>query len=259
MSALMYHDIVAAGAEDASGFMGRDAALYKITPRQFDEHLDAIARAREGSPHPLSVTVTFDDGGVSGLAAAEALEKRGLAGHFFVTVNYIGTRGFLTRSEIAQLRRRGHRVGSHSCSHPLRMGHCAWLQLVDEWVRSRAVLSDILGEDVHLGSVPGGDFAPRVAKAAAQAGYVKLFTSEPTSRLQEAHGVTLIGRFTVRRRTTAATAAAFAAGAGFACTQQALAWNAKKLTKHLAGERYLRWRRWLLRHGDDITWGDQRS
>ena len=32
MTALMYHDVVAPGADDASGFPGRDAALYKVTP-----------------------------------------------------------------------------------------------------------------------------------------------------------------------------------------------------------------------------------
>ena len=40
--ALMYHDVVPAGAEDTSGFPGRDAALYKVTPELFDTHLEAI-------------------------------------------------------------------------------------------------------------------------------------------------------------------------------------------------------------------------
>ena len=44
MNALMYHDVVAAGDEDSSGFPGRDAALYKVTPETFAAHLDAIAR-----------------------------------------------------------------------------------------------------------------------------------------------------------------------------------------------------------------------
>ena len=71
-------------------------------------------------------------------------------------------------------------IGSHSCSHPLRMGHCSWPQLLDEWSRSRAILSDIVGADVRDASVPGGDFAPQVAEAAARAGITRLFTSEPT-------------------------------------------------------------------------------
>ena len=45
MNALMYHDVVPEGAEDTSGFPGRDAALYKVTPRQFEAHLDAIQKS----------------------------------------------------------------------------------------------------------------------------------------------------------------------------------------------------------------------
>jgi len=271
MTALMYHDVVAAGEEDSSGFPGRDAALYKVTPELFAEHLDAIVCAQPGTlldPRcrpdlpdllaPPDPVFTFDDGGASAMAAADALERRGLIGHFFITTNYVGTRGFVTEGNLRELARRGHVIGSHSCSHPLRMGHCFWTQLVDEWLRSRTILGDILGSEVTVASVPGGDFAPQVAEAAAAAGLTRLFTSEPTSDSRQAFGVTLIGRFAIQRWTTARTAAALAAGDWLPCTQQAVVWNAKKMTKRLGGERYLQIRKLLLGHGDDVRWGDTR-
>jgi len=258
VNALMYHDVVPAGAEDTSGFPGRDAALYKVTPRQFDAHLNAIQRSMAATA-ASGFTATFDDGGAAAMTAADALERRGLRGEFFVTVNYIGRAGFLTRTALLELARRGHRIGSHSCSHPLRMAHCAWPQLIHEWAHSRAVLSDVLSEDVCTGSVPGGDFAPRVANAAAEAGYVRLFTSEPTSRQRDVHGLTVSGRFAIRGWTTASTAAALAAGQILPCAQQAVLWNARKLTKRLGGEHYLRLRRLLLQHGDHVRWGDESS
>src|SRR6476659_11173864 len=149
----MYHDIVAAGDEDSSGFPGRDAALYKITPEIFAAHLDAIASTATAALAPL---ITFDDGGKSAIAAAQMLEERGWRGWFFVTTNYIGTRGFLSAADIRQLASRGHVVGSHACSHPLRMGHCSRPQLIEEFSRSRSVLSDLVGSDVRVASVPGG-------------------------------------------------------------------------------------------------------
>jgi peptidoglycan/xylan/chitin deacetylase (PgdA/CDA1 family) len=263
MTALMYHDIVAAGTENSSGFPGRDAALYKVTPDVFASHLDAIAHARSPSALPAPPALpdplfTFDDGGVSAMVAADALERRGFVGHFLITANYIGTRGFVTEHDIRELARRGHVIGSHSCSHPLRMGHCPWAQLVDEWWRSRTILTDILGSDVRIASVPGGDFTPQVAEAAAEAGIAQLFTSEPTSESRQAFGVTLIGRFAIQRWTTALTAAALAAGDWLPCAQQAVVWNAKKMTKRLGGERYLQIRKLLLGHGDEVQWGDQR-
>jgi peptidoglycan/xylan/chitin deacetylase (PgdA/CDA1 family) len=222
---------------------------------KFDAHLDAILHSA-GQAAARDFVATFDDGGIGAMAAADALDRRGLIGSFFITVNYIGTRGFVTRRDLTDLRSRGHRIGSHSCSHPLRMGHCGWSQLIHEWTHSRAVLSDILSEDIKIGSIPGGDFAPAVASAAAQAGYTGLFTSEPTPAAREAHGVRLIGRFAIRRSTTAARAAALAAGRFGPCAQETLIWNAKKLVKRIGGQRYLTLRRALLRHGTQVHWGD---
>ena len=128
MTALMYHDVVAEGMEDTSGFPGRDAARYKVTPARFESHLDAIA----GSYGAHRPAITFDDGGASALGAADVLERYGLRGHFFVTVNYIGKPGFLHPAGIRELHDRGHEVGSHSCSHPLRMGHLPPARLRDE-------------------------------------------------------------------------------------------------------------------------------
>lgn len=260
MTALMYHDLVRPDEEDSSGFPGRDAALYKVTPETFAEHLDALSPpGRPGLPGPRDPVITFDDGGVSAMAAADMLEARERIGHFFVTANYIGTRGFLSEDQIRELAQRGHVIGSHSCSHPLRMGHCPWPQLLDEWSRSRSILGAIVGREIDEASVPGGDFAPQVAEAAARAGITRLFTSEPTAEARHAFGLTLVGRFAVQHWTTAATAAALAAGEWLPCARQAVMWNAKKMTKRLGGERYLQIRKLLLRHGNDVQWGDTKG
>jgi peptidoglycan/xylan/chitin deacetylase (PgdA/CDA1 family) len=247
----MYHDIVAPGLADSSGFPGRDAARYKVSPSVFADHLRAIC-AKGAAP-----VLTFDDGGASAMEAADILERFGLRGRFFVTANYVGTPGFVDAAGLRELHRRGHVVGSHSCSHPLRMGHCSLAQLRHEWTRSRAVLADALGADVLEASVPGGDFAPAVAETAAAAGFVTLFTSEPAPGSRRAFGLDLRGSFTIHSWTTAATAAGLAAGARLPAARQALTWNAKKLSKRLGGEQYLRVRRLVLRHGDEVRWGDE--
>jgi peptidoglycan/xylan/chitin deacetylase (PgdA/CDA1 family) len=251
-AALMYHDIVPAGSEDSSGFPGRDAALYKITPELFESHLRAV-RQQSGTDGPL---LTFDDGGVSALVAADLLEAEGLRGCFFVTADYIGTRGFLDHRGLRALHARGHTIGSHSCSHPLRMGRCRRERLVEEWTRSRKILSDIVGEATAAASVPGGDFTLVVAHTAAEAGFATLFTSEPTDRVRQELGLMVHGRYTIQRRTSPATVAALARGSRVAAARQKILWNAKKAGKRLAGPAYLRVRKLLLRHGDDVRWGD---
>jgi peptidoglycan/xylan/chitin deacetylase (PgdA/CDA1 family) len=252
----MYHDVVEPGRGDVSGFPGRDADSYKVTAGQFRAHLEAILLR---VPPTILPVFTFDDGGSGASVAADILETVGQRGHFFVTTNYIGTRGFIGAAAMRDLDRRGHVIGSHSCSHPLRIGHCSSGRLRDEWKRSRAAISAILGRDITAASVPGGDFKPAVAAAAAEAGFTDLFTSEPTTITRHAFGLALQGRFTIRSWTTARTAAALSAGDYLPRTQQALAWNVKKLGKQLGGERYLTIRRLLLGDGRHVQWGDCRD
>src|SRR5262245_36114604 len=172
MIALMYHDVVAAKDADVSGFPGRDAARYKVAPEQFAKHLRTLAStlaARPDAQTPSAPTITFDDGGSAAMLAAELLDRHRFVGHFFITTNYIGSPGFVHAAHLRDLRARGHSVGSHSASHPLRIGHCSWPQLVDEWMRSCDALEQLLGEQVECASVAGGALAVDVARAAGAA------------------------------------------------------------------------------------------
>ena len=255
MIALMYHDVVPGGAEDSSGFRGRDAALYKVTPAVFTSHLEALEMCPAVCPaHPI---ITFDDGGASGLYAADELDRHGRRGYFFITANYIGMSGFLDVGALRELHARGHFIGSHSCSHPLRMARCGDRQLSLEWSASRTRLSDLLGADVVAASVPGGDYDERVGTAARDAGYTLLFTSEPTRRSTPLGSLHVNGRFTIRRGTSASAVAGLASGAWLPCARQAIAWAARKSAKRIGGSSYVRARKLMLRHGDEVRWGDQ--
>jgi len=261
MIALMYHDVVVEGRENDSGFPGPDARSYKVTLRQFRNHLDAIlaALSRPARPALPALILTFDDGGASARVAADELEARGLRGHFFITGSRIGSPAFVDLTAIRDLDRRGHVVGSHSWSHPLRIGHCSRQRLAEEWNRSRDVLAGAVGHSISWASVPGGDFAPAVAEAASDAGFSDLFTSEPTSASHRAYGLSIHGRYTIRTWTRPATAAALARGGWLPRGGQALVWNVKKLGKRLGGERYLQCRRLILGDEPGVRWGDCRD
>jgi peptidoglycan/xylan/chitin deacetylase (PgdA/CDA1 family) len=118
---LIYHDIASAQELDVHGFPGPLAARYKLSPEQFEAHLDAIA-ATGVTVAPFTAggqaAITFDDGGSSALHAAAALEARGWRGSFFITTGRIDTPGFLSTDQVRELAQRGHEVGSHSRTHP---------------------------------------------------------------------------------------------------------------------------------------------
>jgi peptidoglycan/xylan/chitin deacetylase (PgdA/CDA1 family) len=266
--ALMYHDVVPAGHEESSGFAGAGAARYKLTPEQFEAHLHAIrarvARAAEtsvmlASSVPLAggfgragsgadmrtaavntpMLLTFDDGGRCAGRIADALERHGWRGHFFVTSSRIDGPGFLQSGTIRDLRGRGHVIGSHSHTHPVRMSHCTEVRLREEWHRSIETLSDVVGEGVTCASVPGGYHSDLVARTAADAGVRFLFTSRPTSRAHRVGDMWVIGRYVLQRSTSAAVAAGIAAGDVTPRLWQAAVWNVKGACKRLGGARYL--------------------
>jgi len=254
---LEYHDVVPAAAFSSSGFSGPGADSYKLTTAAFDAHLAAIAatgtragvsgeEAVASSPAGTSdgrarVLLTFDDGGRSALTEiAPRLESLGWRGHFFMTTSQIGATGFLTAGDLRELHARGHVVGSHSHSHPIRMSACSVDELRGEWKESVALHSDILRTPVRAASVPGGYFSQVVAETAADAGIRLLFTSEPTVRPMRVGSCTVLGRYTLRRDDPGAYAANLVAASHRARLRQWSIWNAKKVLKALGGESYLR-------------------
>jgi len=255
---LIYHDVVENSDFDSSGIPGNGAARYKLNIDEFRQHLEAINEHLESKPRTSSVIqerrngqvpflLTFDDGGSSAYNyIADLLESLGWYGHFLITTNFIGNPTFLNQEQIRGLRKRGHILGSHSCSHPMRMSTCSWEQLVEEWGRSVDILSDILGEQINIASVPGGYYSRRVAKAAASAGINILFTSEPTSRCHDINGCKVIGRYMVLRGMSPKLIAKIATGKLLPRIQQSLLWNLKKIPKNLGGEYYLKARRFIL-------------
>ena len=254
---LEYHDIVAGDDFEASGFGGAAAASYKLGRASFTGHLGAIAaagarvaRVDELPAGPAPVLLTFDDGGSGALsAAAPALEPYRWPGHFFVTTGRIGSAGFLDAAGIRALDAAGHVIGSHSESHPIRFAALPRAEMLREWTASREALEAILGRAVTVASVPGGYFSPAVAETAAEAGIRLLFTSEPVSRVGEIAGCRVFGRYTLRRASTAAEAAALAAGRPAARAGQWVGWNAKKVVKRLGGRAYLALRERIFERG----------
>lgn len=247
----MYHDIVSGDDVGSSGFAGSSADAYKLGLKAFQTHLAAIAAEERAAPGVVTARaaasatyITFDDGGRGAyLFAAPALEERGWRGHFFVATDFIDQPNFLRAGEIAELHRRGHVIGTHSASHPMRMAMCSRTELRSEWTRSIQRLSDILGEQVTTGSVPGGMYSNVVAEEANEAGIRYLFNSEPVTTLQHLHACTVLGRFTVKRNTSPTYIRSLAGGKLIPRATEYLTWNFKKAAKSMGGEAYWRYRR----------------
>lgn len=253
---LLFHDVVPSGRFDLSGFQSPDADIYKLDCSAFERHLAAIGECAPEPPELVcdqqSATVrtllmTFDDGGVSAATfIADMLDTRRWLGHFLVTTNFIGTPGFLHASQIRELHSRGHVIGSHSCSHPLRMAACSAAQLDREWGESVARLQDILGSPIEVASIPGGYYGNNVAMAAAAAGIRHLFTSEPVTSIRTVDGCLIYGRFSVHQGVRPEWVGSVVAGNVLPRMQRLLFWNAKKVLKRAGGAAWIEARRRII-------------
>lgn len=258
---LLYHDVVYGTDWESSGFSGPGTARYKLSRREFESHLRAIASVRASQPklatemrqdiaNDFPFLVTFDDGGESAYTViADLLEERGWKAHFFVTAGQIGTKGFMSAEQVRGLRKRGHLIGSHSFSHPKRMANCSAEDLRMEWSKSVEILSNIISESVVAASVPGGYFSKRVAEIASAAGIQTLFNSEPTTTVRVINGCYVIGRFNILRGMNPAVSADLVSRHSSGRPKQWIYWNFKKTMKTLGGRYWIAARERLLHKG----------
>lgn len=251
VASLMYHDVVAPGADDESGFPGPSAASYKLHWSDYEAQVARLAASglrfprvdRAEASRPGSCLLTFDDGGASSLRAARVLDAHGMTGHFLVTAALIGTPGFASEADLRAMAAAGHVVGSHSHTHPADISRLPAAAMSAEWRDSIHRLADVLGTPVEVASIPGGFYSPDVAASAIACGIRYLFTSEPVTAVARHGQALLIGRYALQRGMDADRATAFASGTGTARQRQWLLWNIKKPAKRLVGPAY----RWLRR------------
>jgi len=243
---LLYHDVICNGDYTTSGFSGGDADFYKLDINEFQKHISTLVDKNKCKAEDLSrlldtnrndnstaFYVTFDDGGSSFLKPiADILEQNGWIGIFFISTDYIGTPGFMTKEEIQELHKRGHIIGSHSCSHPKRITDCTYDEMLMEWGESRSVLEEIIGTEVISASVPGGFLSSEIEKSAAESGYKALFTSEPQKSIYKVDDCLILGRYSLVQGMSADKAVALGKKS-FSVEQlfQYLYWNFKKFLK----------------------------
>jgi peptidoglycan/xylan/chitin deacetylase (PgdA/CDA1 family) len=206
IAAFCFHEVT--DDPGSTGFQRRGAAPFRLTPAGFGRHLDRIGAAGV-SPRLVTeldtadrhILLTFDDGGRSALTAADQLEHRGWRGHFFIVTSRIGSRTFLAREELRELRRRGHVVGSHSHTHPDIFRELPVERMRAEWRTSADLLSELLGEPCESASVPGGEISTAVLQSASDTGFRFVFTVEPVLRPSNVGRCMVLGRFLVKTAT----------------------------------------------------------
>jgi peptidoglycan/xylan/chitin deacetylase (PgdA/CDA1 family) len=225
---LMYHELELASrplADPDPGYV-----RYCVTLESFRAQLDVLARRGlrglsvsqwldDATPSSPSAVITFDDGCETDLiTATPMLRERGFNATCYLTVDFLGRRGFLTRAQARELAASGVEVGCHSMSH-------AFLSDIDdaalhrEVVEAKDALEQLCGTRVRSFSCPGGRYDARLLPLATRAGYDSIATSR-IGQNDHAHRGALLGRVAVLRDTSLSQFEAMIEGRGFAAQQR---------------------------------------
>ena len=203
-----------------------------------ESHLQTISALRNESKGRLAASwITFDDGHASQRRhALPLLQKYGVKAIFFSIVGWVDQRpDCMTSTQLRELVSLGHEVQSHGWSHCM-LTRYADTELRHELGDSREKLQDKLGSAVNAISIPFGRWDNRVLKACLLAGYNRIYTSDPSPASWYSDEVEVLGRFMVRRSTTAHQLERLVVAKGNALRLLCAVHGCKRLVRSAVGE-----------------------
>jgi peptidoglycan/xylan/chitin deacetylase (PgdA/CDA1 family) len=186
---LMYHELELPGRPLCHSDKGY--SVYAVEEKHFRSQMrwlqqtgwrglsvgEAFALKPQTEDAKPSVVITFDDGCATDLnTAAPILQESGYNATFYITVGFLGLRGYMNSSQLRELSTLGFEIGCHSLTH-------AYLTDLDrhglhrEIVESKTQLEQIVGKPVKHISCPGGRYDANVVQALREAGYASVATS----------------------------------------------------------------------------------
>jgi peptidoglycan/xylan/chitin deacetylase (PgdA/CDA1 family) len=202
---LSYHAIIADAQKQLPPQWSRYHAIARAT---FCAQLDlltgegwrvlALKALEQPALPPRSMAITFDDGALSDLLAAEELGRRNLPAAFFVTWLRLGCNSFLSPSQVLDIDRQGFMIGSHGMTH-VQFARLTPQELRDQLEGSKLRLEDLLGKPVTALALPHGSYNSAVIAAAVAAGYRSIMTSDFALAVA---GSSVLPRLTIGARTT---------------------------------------------------------
>lgn len=251
---LMYHDVLPDTPATGGG-----PERFAVPLASFEATLDVIAEAgylgcslataleEVGRPR---VAITFDDGTRSNFDfALPALRARSMTATFFITTDWVGQPGFMTWSELRELKSLGMSVQSHTRSHPF-LSELDEASLRSELAGSKAELDRQLDQDTTQIGLPGGDSPRRALRhLLADCGYdvvagSKWGVNDDHSRVG---GIRHVRRCTVRGRTPPTFARRVVSGDPWlALRRYPREATLAGIRSTLGAGRYSRWRRSFL-------------
>jgi peptidoglycan/xylan/chitin deacetylase (PgdA/CDA1 family) len=143
----------------------------------FRKQMEEVAGRAQSKGTKPNVCITFDDGTSDHFRAGNLLSELGLTGTFFIVTGKVGKEGYLSRDQVVQLAQKGHRIGSHTVSHP-HLTKLSAAELDKELIASKLFLEELTLQTVDWLAPPGGIYNQLVLERAHALGYSVVRTME---------------------------------------------------------------------------------
>jgi peptidoglycan/xylan/chitin deacetylase (PgdA/CDA1 family) len=182
VTVLMYHAV----QPGPSPCEGADAH-YSVTLRDFEHHVQRIRAngkvcssvadlLRGSTPAAQAVAVTFDDGHISNLRAAQVLARAGGTADYFVNPGNVGARHFIDWSGLRDMASSGMSIQSHGYHHRY-LDDLSPQEVKAELGDSKKAIEDRLGRAVTIFAPPGGRVPAGLSQTAGELGYAAICSS----------------------------------------------------------------------------------
>ncbi len=182
VSVLMYHALF-----DRSGQCASADPHYAVARETLSNHLSIIREARlepssvakllmENS-RERKVAITFDDGHISNLDAAQDIAAQNGSADFFVNPQRVGDAHYLSWSALREMSAMGMSIQSHGQTHRY-FDEMTDAEASEELRRSKSDIEQNVGTPVTIFAPPGGRLTPRVAGLAQTLGYEAICSSQ---------------------------------------------------------------------------------
>jgi peptidoglycan/xylan/chitin deacetylase (PgdA/CDA1 family) len=178
---LLFHNIT---RNPSSDFYSVTGDFFKELLNQVKESSTGIKTLRDFYDNALrnqdkSIVLTFDDGALSDYEIIFPLLKEfNFCASFFITVNFVGKKGFMQWDMIKELKDNNMEIGSHTISHPF-LSRLSANNIREELYASRCILEDKINSKIDMLSLPHGSFNRMTVDMAFKAGYRIICTSVP--------------------------------------------------------------------------------
>jgi peptidoglycan/xylan/chitin deacetylase (PgdA/CDA1 family) len=209
----LYHGITSREGRNGSARERK----FRISEAAFREQIQAIrtsarrvASLRElvgtgangsnrGSNLKNVAVITFDDGLASDYEIAfPMLAAERIAAEFFINPAYVGTAGFLTWAQIAEMQRSGMSFQSHGYEH-VDLARLSIEEMERQMMLSKQIIENKCGKAVDFISAPYGRASRQMIRMAMKCGYSKVCTSRNWPARQ---GGMVVNRVAIYSKTT---------------------------------------------------------